>query len=319
MSEETPDTTSSSSAAPRIIAIAGGKGGVGKSVIAANLGLALARRGRRCTLVDLDLGGANLHTLLGMDNPRRSLSDLFRRQVSTLPEVEVDTPFANLGLISGARALLEMANPKHAQKLKVLRQLFRLEVDYVLLDLGAGSHFNVLDFFLSAHEPLLVVAPTPLSVENAYHFLKALYFRKFRQALRQSCRGERLESELRARVARGLRSPRHLMDILEEIAPEARQVVAERMRTLKPGLLLNQVKERGDLELGPKMSSVCHRYFDLDLPFRGAIRNDDLVYRAMQSRQPVCNLYPESSFALSINSMAEQLLSKGAETCRTTD
>jgi flagellar biosynthesis protein FlhG len=310
MSEVAPNPATASSASPRILAIAGGKGGVGKSVIAANLALALARRGRRCTLVDLDLGGANLHTLLGMNNPERSLSDLFRRKVATLPEVVVDTPFPNLGLISGSRALLEMANPKHALKLKVLRQIFRLEVDYVLLDLGAGSHFNVLDFFLAAHEPLLVVAPTPLSVENAYHFLKAVYLRKFRQALRQFSRSERLEAELRARVARGLRSPRHLMEILEEIAPEARQGVTERMRTLKPRLVLNQVKERGEREVGPKMSTVCRHYFDLDLAYRGAILNDDLVYRAMQNRQPVCNLYPESPFSLSINGIAEQLLER---------
>lgn len=308
MSEEAPNPTTACQAAPRIIAIAGGKGGVGKSVIAANLALALARRGRRCTLVDLDLGGANLHTLLGMNNAGRSLSDLFRRKVATLSEVVVETPFPNLGLISGSRALLEMANPKHAQKLKVLRQLFRLEVDYVLLDLGAGSHFNVLDFFLAAHDPLLVVAPTPLSVENAYHFLRALYFRKFTQALRQLSRGERLEAELRARVARGLRSPRQIMEILEELEPVACRRVTERMLTLTPRLVLNQVKERGEMEVGPKMSTACRHYFDLDLAYWGAILNDDLVYRAVQNRQPASKLYPESPFALSINGIAERLL-----------
>ena len=75
--------------ARRILSVGGGKGGIGKSLISANLAIALARRGKRVVLVDADLGGANLHTTLGLDLPRRTLSDFIDRKVERLEEVEI--------------------------------------------------------------------------------------------------------------------------------------------------------------------------------------------------------------------------------------
>src|SRR5262245_28766745 len=101
---------------PCVWALGGGKGGVGKSVITANLAIALARRGQRCVVVDADLGGGNLHTIFGVRKPHRTLSDFLSREVSELSEVLCDTTIPNLSLVSGARAFLAMANPKHSQK-----------------------------------------------------------------------------------------------------------------------------------------------------------------------------------------------------------
>ena len=85
----------------------------------------------------------------------------------------VQTSVPNLWLVSGNQALLEMANPKHSQKEMLFRHIRGLDVDDVLLDLGAGSAFNVLDFFLLARRGLVVVTPEPTAIENAEHFLKA--------------------------------------------------------------------------------------------------------------------------------------------------
>ena len=176
---------------PRVWAVGGGKGGVGKSAITTSLALSLARRGKRCILVDADLGGANLHTFVGMINPERTLSDLFRKDVSGLQDILLPTKFENLWLISGAKALLDMANPAHVQKMKVIRQIFSLNADHIFIDLGAGSAFNVIDFFLAAQEGLMVIMPTPTSVENAYHFLKAVYYRKLKRVVK-SLKAEQL-------------------------------------------------------------------------------------------------------------------------------
>ena len=167
---------------PRIWAIGGGKGGVGKSVIATNLAATLAGAGKKVVLVDADLGGANLHTLLGVPNPKTSLSDFISKKVPNLSDVMSSTTVENLWLVSGARALVDMANPNFGQKGKILRHINTLDADHVVLDLGAGSAFNVLDFFLVARKGVLVVVPEPTSVENAYHFLKAAFFRKLKRA-----------------------------------------------------------------------------------------------------------------------------------------
>jgi hypothetical protein len=148
--------------APRVWAIGGGKGGVGKSVITANLALAVARTGARVALVDADLGGANLHTMVGLPSPKLNLSDFIARRVGSLAEIMNPTPYDNLWLVSGARALLETANPNYGQKGKILRHIANLDVDHVFLDLGAGTALNVLDFFLVARKGILVVVPERL-------------------------------------------------------------------------------------------------------------------------------------------------------------
>src|SRR5262245_16491233 len=119
--------------APRIWAVGGGKGGVGKSVVTSNLAAAMAGAGRRCAVIDADLGAANLHTLLGVSRPRYSLSHLLTGDVASLAELMVQTPVPNLWLVSGDQALLEMANPRYSQKEMLFRQIRALEVDDVVL------------------------------------------------------------------------------------------------------------------------------------------------------------------------------------------
>src|SRR5512138_761237 len=130
-------------AAPRtrrqIWSIGGGKGGIGKSLLAASIGWQLARMGRRVVLVDADLGGANLHTCLGVPPTERSLADFIQRRVETIEEVAVDAGAPGLRLISGAADLLSAANIKHVQKLRLISHIRSLDVDVVLIDLGAGT------------------------------------------------------------------------------------------------------------------------------------------------------------------------------------
>src|SRR5687768_3047212 len=168
----------SKSRARKVIAVGGGKGGIGKSLVSANLGIALAGRGASVVMLDADLGGANLHTCLGVAQPTVSLSDFIDNRVGRLEDTIVSGGVERLGLIAGAHDTLDAANPKHAQKARLLRHLRALDVDYVILDLGAGTTFNVLDFFLAADLGLVVLLPEPTSIENAYRFIKAAFFRR---------------------------------------------------------------------------------------------------------------------------------------------
>ena len=104
------------STAPRrqIWSVGGGKGGIGKSLLAASIGWQLARMGKRVVLVDADLGGANLHTCLGLSTSGRTLADFIQRRVATIQDVLVEVGRLGLSLISGASDLLSAANIKHA-------------------------------------------------------------------------------------------------------------------------------------------------------------------------------------------------------------
>jgi len=282
---------------PCVWAVGGGKGGVGKSAITTSIALTLARRGQRCILVDADLGGANLHTFVGMLNPERTLSDLFRKKYDGLQDILLPTKFENLWLISGAKALLDMANPAHVQKLKVIRQIFSLNADHIFIDLGAGSAFNVLDFFLAANEGLMVVMPTPTSVENAYHFLKAVYYRKLKRVVK-SLKAELLvDSVLAEKVERGIRSPRDLVRDIQSINPDVGLTLAKEMSTLTPRLIINQVRRGEDLDLGSKIAMACRDFFAIEMKVSGNIRSDERVLASLKARRPTLDMFPNSPFA----------------------
>ena len=153
---------------PNIWSIGGGKGGSGKSFITGNLGILLAKGGYKTLLVDVDLGAANLHTIIGLPHPEKSISDFVNKKVGTLQETVEPTPVPNLYLISGAMNNLDIANLAHEQKLKITRNISKLSYDYILLDLGAGTAFNTIDFFMVSDTGIFVTTPEPTSIENIY-------------------------------------------------------------------------------------------------------------------------------------------------------
>ena len=160
-------------------AVGGGKGGVGKSIVTLLLGASLARLGRRVIMVDADLGGSNLHTLTGLRYPEHTVADFISRKVETIEQLVADTPVKNLKLICGADDILGVANPKFAQKTRLFAHLERLKADIILLDLGAGSSFTTIDFFLYAPNKIVVVTPQVTSIQNAYGFIKSSLYRCF--------------------------------------------------------------------------------------------------------------------------------------------
>ena len=157
---------------PDMWAVAGGKGGVGKSVLAANLAVAVARRGLRCLLIDADLGGGNQHTLFGIEAPRTTLDAFLQGDEKELSSVATPTRFHGLSLVYRASDALGAANPKHSQKQKFIRHLRKADADVVILDLGAGTSFNTLDLFLTARVQLVVTTPELTAIQNAYGFIK---------------------------------------------------------------------------------------------------------------------------------------------------
>src|SRR3974390_883777 len=148
-------------------AIGGGKGGVGKSVVTLLLGASLARLGRKVIMIDADLGGSNLHTFTGIRYPEYTLADFISRKVEKIDQLLMETPIDNLKLICGADDILGIANPKFAQKTRLFSHLKKLDADIILLDLGAGSSFATIDFFLYAPNKIVVVTPQVTSIQNA--------------------------------------------------------------------------------------------------------------------------------------------------------
>ncbi|TMA80414.1 MAG: MinD/ParA family protein [Deltaproteobacteria bacterium] len=157
----------------RTIAVASGKGGVGKTNIVANLAIALRRRGQRVIVVDADLGLANLDTLLGV-NPRATLRHVLHGECP-LRDVLVEGP-AGIQIVPAASGFEELTQLTNAQRLLLLEQVDSLDgaFDVLLLDTGAGISSNVLFFAAAAHETMVVVTPEPTALTDAYALVKVL-------------------------------------------------------------------------------------------------------------------------------------------------
>jgi flagellar biosynthesis protein FlhG len=291
--------------ARRILSVGGGKGGIGKSLISANLAIALARRGKRVVLVDADLGGANLHTTLGLELPRRTLSDFIDRKVERLEDVVSPTGIENLGLVSGALDGLEAASPKHAQKLRLLRHVQALDVDYAILDLGAGTHANVLDFFLVSDHGVLVLVPEPTAVENAYRFVKAAFWRRLRTVAQVYGYEELLRGVM---DGASFRSPVDLVATVVERDPEAGANLATQLAAFRPRLVVNQVRSKQDAEMGHAVVAAWRKYFGLEMEYLGAIDYDDDMWRAVRHRRPLLIERPEVPAGQAFERIAERLL-----------
>lgn len=278
----------------RVIAVGGGKGGIGKSLLAANMGVYLAGQGLRVVLVDADLGGANLHTCLGMKPPPLSLSDFVVRRASSLTEVVAPTPVPRLGLVSGALDLLGAANPKYTQKLRLLREVMRLDVDCVIIDLGGGTGFNILDFFLIADHGILTVVPEPTSIESAYRFIKAAYYRRLKLSETAWKLKPLVEEAMSEKGQHGLRTPVDLVRYVENKDPEGGMRLRDDLQRFPFKLVVNQTRTQEEERLGSAIQNACNRYFGIVMDYLGSIPYDDAVWKSVRKRRPVLLDFPDA-------------------------
>mgnify|MGYP001082250925 FL=1 len=160
-----------------LIPIGGGKGGVGKSLTAANLAAALAEQGRHTILVDLDLGGSNLYSYLGLQNSSPGIGDFLMSKKGTLGDYQTGTAYSGLSYIPGDGRTPFMANLTYAHKIKLAREISRLEADYVIVDIGAGTSFNTIDYFSLSPLGMLLTTPDTPSLMNMLAFLKSFLLR----------------------------------------------------------------------------------------------------------------------------------------------
>ena len=288
--------------------IGGGKGGSGKTFIAVNLGICLSRFGEEVVLIDTDLGGANIHTLLGLSFPQRTLSDLINKRVEGIRDVIVDTDIPNLGLVVGAQDLLNAANPKEPQKRKLIRHINSLDVDYVILDLGAGNSFNVLDFFLISENQILVVTPEPTCIENTYRFIKSAFFRKVKRVISHFGVKEIIEMAMDQRNERGIKTPFDIIELAREIDKSIGLRLEQELASFRPKLIVNQVRTKSDIDIGFSMRSAFLKYFGISMDYLGYIVYDNDVWQSIQKRNPLVLEFPQSRASKCINEITLKLI-----------
>ena len=305
-----PHKISSLSRVKQIWAVGGGKGGVGKSMITSNLAITLTRMGYQVTAVDLDLGGANLHTSLGVDLPKQCLTDFISGRVNDLRACVVPTGIPNLHLISGAQDAVGIANIPQDHKHLLISQLRKLDADFVLVDLGAGTPLHTLDFFIHCDVGFVTLLPEPTSIENAYRFIKGIYFRSLAVAPELAPVKHLIELAGDPKNVYGLRTPSDLFREINRINPECGIAFKRILERTQPKLVLNQARTQTDIDIGHSVKSVCKKYFGIDLDYTGFLDYDSSVWQAVRRKRPLVIEFPNSKLVSSFEKIANQVLRK---------
>jgi len=272
----------------RLWSIGGGKGGIGKSILTLGLGLHLARRGRQVILIDADLGGANLHTLLGLRQPPVTMEDFFQKYVARLEDTIIPTSFGGLGLICGADNVLGSANITYPQKIRLLKEMEALPADFVLLDLGAGTSFNILDLFNHSPGKIVLCTPQTTSLQSAYGFIKAALYR---------------------RLSREFAKHQELFRLLDRMN---RREVDAPWQAL-PELLerLNMVQQEGEEKSPEIVQTVCAEFLRLRPQILGTLDYDPAVEQVVNRMEPRLLLQGKSRAVAGLERMAQRLLVLG--------
>ncbi len=285
-----------------IVSIGSGKGGVGKSVIAANLSMLLAKQGKRVVLADLDVGGADAHILFGMLNPPRTLTDFVERRVERLEDVlqQVSAhPF--LQLIPGTGDTLATANLPYAKKKRLIRHFRQLQADVIIVDIGAGTSYHALDFFLMADHYLTVATPDPTSVLDLYRFIKLAAIRRVLSAfLSRDAVAETLSD-------RDFCSIDEVIQAVSETDPNAKETASRTLRGFHPYLIVNRVSGKSRVNV-LQLKKLLQEYVGGDLMMLGEIPDDPAMTRAVRSYLPVVEFEPTAPAALALEKAAQTLL-----------
>ncbi len=166
--EKKPDGAS----ATRTIVITSGKGGVGKTSLSVSLAIAIAQDGKSVTLLDADLGLANINVILGII-PKYNLYHVIKGK-KKLKDIIIEVP-EGIKIIAGASGFQQLANLDVKQRDEFIHSIAELaNDDFLIVDTGAGISQNVLSFVMAADEVIVVTTPEPTAITDAYGIIKAI-------------------------------------------------------------------------------------------------------------------------------------------------
>lgn len=293
--------------APRVVAVASGKGGAGKSLLAANIGIFLATLGKRVVLIDGALGSPNLHVFTGMWRPAHTLTDALGDDLS-LADVVEPTPVPGLRLVAGTHDPIWAANLKPSQSRRLIDSVRSLPAEYVVIDLSAGTSSYTLDWFLAADTGVLITVAEPTSVGLCYRFMRAAFLRSVRHTdLGRAVR--EIEAQL-PRPDGGIPAPLDLYQRALERDPELAAGVAALVGRFQPQVVVNCTRSKADMDLGRAVASAARRRLGLPVSYLGHLEYDEAVWAAVRRSRPLLVEHPETRVSKCIEKVTRRLLNR---------
>ncbi len=294
-----------------VMAVGGGKGGVGKSMVTSNLAVVLALRSYRTLLVDGDLGAANLHSFLGIEGSRLSLSSYLKGEIDDFRSlVRPSMIVEGLDIVTGARDSLDVADISSESVARLRSALQGMGYDYILLDLGPGTSANVLDMLFFADNAVILASPDPMAVENTYRYLKALILRRVKASLRGGALKEVLTGILKGPEGAQIRTVADIIALLRRAERVEGEYLGQLFGATRLSLIMNQLRRNEDSDAGSKIEALCADSLGLKVSHIGNIPYDDVVVDSVVQRKPVSIHFKGTKVCTAIEQCADVLIEK---------
>ena len=305
------DASAVKKSSKKIIAVGGAKGGVGKSILSANLAVGLALLGQKVVLADLDLGGADVHLYTGVKSLAKTWNDFLDKKVDSIQDILTPTAFKGLSLIGGDSSRLGSANLPYSQKLKIMRHLKEeLETDFLIVDLGGDTTYNGLDFFLLADQKIVVSGTEPASVLDSYTFVKVV----FNRFLERFFSERKTLKDLADKIKDGSleASKNYSLDfIYQEVRTRDQQAFYELKKQFdqfRLSIVLNMTESSQDVRIAETMQKLVKDKCFVDIGILGTIPFDKAVRQAARGFTPIVVENPKCQASRNIHQMLAAII-----------
>ena len=291
-----------------IIPIASGKGGVGKSLLAANISIALAQLGHPTVVVDLDFGGSNVYSFLGLRNKNRGIGDFLNDKSIKFDELRVSTEWPHLDFIPGDGQTPFLANLGYAQKTKLLSCLKNLSTKFLILDLGAGTSFNTLDFFRMSDRGLIVTNPEKIALMNMFVFLKNFVFRVINRSVpRKGNVSNLVNLFFQKTMTEEQVTIRSLFDQIQAIDRDTADNIQKICAKYTPRIIFNMVHHPDKLDNLSSISRLAANALSLNIDHFGVVFYDNTVLDSIEKGEPLLKFKPDCPSARNITILAGRI------------
>lgn len=293
----------------KIIPVASGKGGVGKTFFVTNLSILLAQKGQKVVAVDLDLGGSNLHTMLGIKNDLYGIGHYIYDKNLPFNKIIHQTEYENLKFIPGDALFVGAANIPYFRKKKILSEISKIDADWVILDLGSGSTTNTIDFFLMSNCGILVTTPELTAVLNLYSFLKNSFYRYIFNGLKKNIQiKNRLIEAVKMRLEKEDMRFYELIKIIKKDFPEEEERIDNLINNFFPKLLLNMGNNERDIAFGENLRNIIKKNMGLEVEYLGLLPEEYQARRYVIARKPLSIVGNDSKWVDNCSKIADRLL-----------
>lgn len=292
----------------QIIPVASGKGGVGKSLLAANLAIALGQAGKKVVLADLDLGASNLHLVLGQSSPKFGLGTWLSGS-GQFNDIIMPSEYENVDFIAGDSEIPGLSSLKLPQRTKIIKQFKTINADFLIIDLGAGTHQIILDLFLLSPQGIVVTAPTTTAILDAYIFLKNAVYRLMNSTFKSTSAAAKWLTKIKQdpTALQRLYIPK-IMEEIQKIDPKSAEGFQKNMAVFRPRLIMNMIEDPTDADRAQKIRRSCSQFLGLEIEHLGVMYRDSLEDKALSSRLPIIIYKPQSVLSQAIYRIAEKIL-----------